>query len=565
MKDPTRAQDPAFIRRVLTDTGAFARDVLGYNYDEIAGGDKVNIGTGGIRPDGKTQEIIELIDNPTLRYKLVMSPRDSRKSTKAQAFCLRRIQLNPNIRIFYIGRTDDIVRGKSIAIRKQILRPEIEELWGPQQGDKWEEMEWTVAGRTNLGLQNATFTAFSQDSLPTGGRCDLMILDDFIDHTNVTTAEQNKKSKDRWRLLVPFLASGCEVVVFCTLWADNDLNSDLRSNRLFAPPTGGQVVCGAGVRVVKDGKGGYDLELAEGGLTFPHMTLEYLREKLHAMALEGDVRQFICQYLNETSSIGDSGFSRQNFQPLAWQADMEKLSGYLLTDAAVGKSDASCFSVLAYVGLDEADNIYLLDLAIGHWQTTEFCDQFFDMLEHWAPKVNHCGEAWENVALTTAYKDAIEHDSRARKTRLHTIEMARPAQSHKPDRIKRLVHPMRNRKFWVVDTCGRSFIDSTGEKVLWDPVGFWDPHKKVFLPGGELVDEFIKDSAKKDIPDTLAMILEWSKDKHKPKRLCTYKHWRPKVRPASLTEERQAEYHRQHYSAGSNDDWWDRTLREQGI
>jgi len=562
---PIRPDDKEHIARALGDTGVFARDLLGYNYDEVAGGQRINVGTGGIRDSGKTREIIQLLDDAGIRYKLVMVPRDCRKSTMAQALCLRRISENPNIRIFYVGRTDDIVRGKSLAIRAQLLRPEIETLFGPQQGDKWEEMEWTVAGRNMPGLMNATFTAFSQDSLPTGGRCDLLILDDFIDHTNVATPEQNKKSKERWKLLVPFISSGSEVIIFCTLWADDDLNSELRANRLFQPPTGGQVVCGAGVRVVHDGLGGLDLEITEGGLTFPHLTLEYLREKLHLMALAGDYRQFVRQYLNETASLGGTGFYRQDFQPLKWENDMESLSGYLLTDTAIGKSDDSCFSVLAYVGLDQADHIYLLDLEIGHWDPTMFRNKFFDMLEAWKGKVNHCGECWEKVQLATAYRDAIEQDSRARKLKLHTIEMPRPAKSHKMDRIKRLQHPMRNKKFWVVDTISKTFIDSAGERVLWNPTGFYDAQSQKFLPSGELVDEIIRESSKKDIPDTLAMILEWTNDRRGAKRYCTYKAMRQKAPAVSLTQQRRDDYHRREYGPPESGDWFEKTLRDLGI
>lgn len=548
---------------MLRDTGYLARNLLGYNYDEIQGGKRINIGTGGIREYGKTQEIIELLDDTKRRYKLVMVPRDGRKSTMAQALCVRRILHNPDIRIFYCGRTDDIVRNKSIAIRNQMLRPEVAELFGQQQGPKWEETEWTVAGRRNQGLQNATFTAFSQDSIPTGGRCDLLVLDDFIDHTNVATPEQNRKSKERWQLLVPFISNGAEAVVMCTLWADDDLNSSLRANKLFAPPTGGQIVCGAGVKVVKTESGGLDLEIAEGGLTFPHLTLEYLREKLHAMTMDGDPRHFIRQYLNETPNIGGSGFQRQDFRSIAWDDDMRALSGYMLTDTAIGKKDSSCYSVIAYVGIDQADNIYLLDLRVGQWEPTEFRDTFFDVLDEWKHKVNHCGECWENVALATAYRDTIEHDSRARRLKLHTIEMPRPPQSHKADRIKRLYTPMREHRFFVVDTCSRSFSDMGGEKELWNPIGFWDATREVFAPSGELVDEFIRDSSRKDIPDTIAMILEWDKNRRGARRYCTYRPWRPPERNTSLTDERAARYHLETYGSDAGQDWWDRTLRSQ--
>lgn len=563
MKDPEPTKDPAFIRGILSDTGKLARDLLGYNYDEVAGGRRINVGTGGIVAYGMTQKVIDLIDDDKKLFKLVLTPRDSRKSTKAQAFSIRRILQNPNIRIFYVGRTDDIVRNKSIAIRRQITRPEVEAIFGPQQGDKWDEMEWTVAGRTNRGLQNATFTAFSQDSIPTGGRCDLLILDDFIDHTNVTTPEQNKKSKEKWALLQPFIASGCEVLVLGTHWADDDLYSSLQANPLFAPPVGDQIICGAGVRVKRNAKGGLELELAEGGLTFPHLTLDFLRKKLHAMSLDGDERHFIRQYLNESPDIDGIGFRRQDFQTVKWGKDMEQLSGYLLTDTAIGKKDSSCYNVLAYIGLDQNEHFYLLDLRIGHWEPSEFKDEFFDMLELWQPKVNHCGEAWEEVALATAYRDAIEHDSRARRTKLHVIEMPRPSSSHKADRIKRLQPVMRGRRFFVVDTLPRTFMDNGHEKVLWDPVGFYDATREQFAPGGEMVEEFVKESAKKDIPDTLAMVLEWSKKTQR--RYCNYKSWRPRKPTPSLTEQRAADYHAQTYGQAQSGDWWEKTLRDTGF
>lgn len=559
-------KDPAFIRSILTDTGEMAREVLGFNYDED-GGHRINVGTGGIRNYGKTQEIIQLLDDEKLRYKMVMVPRDGRKSTIAAAYAVRRICKNKNIRIFYVGRTDDIVRPKSVAIRSMMLTPLIEKTFGAQQGPKWEEMEWTVGTRTDHSLKNATFTAFSQDSLITGGRCDLLILDDFIDHTNVTTPEQNKKSKERWKLLVPFIANASEVVVLCTLWADDDLNSDLIRSPLFQPPSGGSIVCGAGVRVIQDGKGGYDVEEAEGGLTFPHLSLPYLREKLRAMSIDGDPRQFIYQYLNEVPAIGGSGFQRSHFRHLQWGPDMEQLSGYLLTDTAIGKGDDACFSVLAYMGLDAEDNLYLLDMDIGiGWEPSEFGDRFFEMLETWQGRVNHVGECWEKIALATAYRDAIENDSRARKTKIRTIELPRPPQSHKKDRIKRLQPPMRNKKFFVVDTIPGVFNGPAGEQCLWNPIGFFDPQKKVWLPSGELVEQFIKESSKKDIPDTLAMILEYEKTRHGHKRACVYKPWRPKSRALSLTEQRADAYHQQRYGPQqSNSDWWDKTLHDHGI
>lgn len=549
-------------KRCLSDTGYLARELLGYNYDEDGAGHRINIGKGGIQSTGKMGEILSLLDDDSIKYKYIKAPRGSRKSTVAQAFVLRHILRNPDIRVIYVARTDLMSREKASAIRAQLERPEITELFGEQKGTPWEETRFTVKGRENVGLQNATLRSFSQESMPTGGRANLIVVDDFIDDTNVTTPEQNNKSKDKWAVLMPFLAPGGILVAFCTTWADDDLNSDLEQGDLFVPPMGGQIVCGAGVHIVeRDGK--YDIEEDPEGLTFPHLTMDHLREKFRGMLRKGDAKKFCQQYLNQ-NSVGSAGdFQRQYFRYLAWGLDMERLSGYLVTDTAYGMDRTACYSVVGYLGLDPADNIYLLDLRVGHWDEGEFTDKFFEVLELWKNRVNHCGECWENVALATSYRGHIEEDSRSRKTKLRTIEMKRPSTSQKEGRIRRFLPKMQKLQFFVVDTIPKDFQDLDGKRELWNPIGHYDALTKRWLPSGELVDEFVKASAKKDIPDALAMVLEYEKSgRHNWKRMCQYKEWKPRERGRSLTEERRDEYHREHYAeAPTADDWWDRTFR----
>lgn len=554
-----------FITRILGDTGELCRDLLGYNYDEDEGGQHVNVGKGGIVPYGKTQECIELLDDRALHFKLIKLPREARKSTMAQGFCIRQILLNPNVRIAYIGRTDAVIRQKSIAVRAQLEREEIRALFGEMKGDKWEEAEWTVATRTNVGLQNATFTAFSMDSLPVGGRFDFVILDDFIDDTNVTTPEQNKKSKDKFGVIQPFVARGGYLIVIGTTWADDDLYADLEASPLFAPPLGGQLICGAGVKVAMTQEGRLTLEEDEGGLTFPHLTLPYLTQKLLGMSQKGQYDSFVRQYLNEATSRNSSYFYRHYFRELGWGQDMEMLSGFLLTDTAISKKDEACFSVVAYAGLDAFDTFYLLDLRIGRWSGSEFTDQFFEVLEKWQQRVNHVGECWEEVQLALAYQENMESESRRRKTKLNPITMSRGSQNHKKDRILRMEPPMRNNRFFVVDTVPRIFTDMDGDRELWNPHGFYNARTKRTEPSGELVDEFLKSTARKDIPDTLAMLLEYKKTKHGPKRYCQYRPYRPRQRQTmALTEQRKADYHRQEYQS-QDGDWWERTLNEHGF
>lgn len=557
-----------FAKNALSDTAFLAREVLGYNYDEDAEGRKIRVGKGGMLAVGKTKELVDILDDDSIKRKYFKLPRGSRKSTWAQCFCVRMLLRYPDTRIFYVARTDAMSREKALAIRSQLENPNVVKYFGNQRGTKWGETEFTVASRENSGLQNASFQSFSQDSIPTGGRANIVIADDFIDASNCTNPEQIKKSKRKWAELMPLVAPGGFLIVFCTTWDDDDLNSALEASRLFVPPLGAQLICGAGVHITwKDNVP--DIEPDEGGVTFPHLTIEHLREKFHAMTLQGNIKQFCQQYLNINTGSASDGFKREYFKYLRWDESMAGLSGYLVTDTASSMEPGSCYSVVGYVGLDKADNIYILDMRVGHWNEGEFTDHFFEVLEEWQPRVNHCGECWEAVALATSYRGHIENDSRARRTKLRTIEMKRPSTSVKNGRILRFLPRMQRGEFYVVDTVPKMFADINGERTLFDPTGHWDGTASAWKPGGELVDEFIRETAKKDIPDALAMILEYAKLRGgRHKRLCTYKPGRAVPDQTSLTGGRPVVYDSAEplrgafgpvYEPGSSE-WWERTI-----
>jgi hypothetical protein len=149
--------------------------------------------------------------------------------------------------------------------------------------------------------------------------------------------------------------------------------------------------------------------------------------------------------------------------------------------------------------------------------------------------------------------------------------MPRTAKNKKADRIKRLEPAMRHGKFFVVSTMPRTYVDVDGERELWCPDGMTDPLLKRRVATGELVDEFVKGSAKRDIPDAIAMLLEY--EQTRPgiyKRMCQYKPYVPKARPGQgkpLTREPYQDYARAEdpLQDGTSSDWWDRKLGELGF
>lgn len=555
-----------FRQRVLSDTGFCARNLLGWDYDEDADHQKMNVGTGGVRAYGSHQDIVECLDDRTTRYKFIQAPRGSYKSTILQAYIVRQILLNPDVRIMYASATNALVEDKADAIRRSLESENVVRWFGPQKGAPWESTRFTVIGRQQATLQSPTFSGFSMESMPPGGRANIVICDDLINQDWCATPAMVEKSKKQWAMIQPFVAKGGILIVVGTRYGADDLYNDLEVMPMFQAPMGRSIILGAGVTVQKDEKTGtLRLAEAEGGLTFPHMTMDFLNEKFAGMVRGGKYFEFSCQYLNIVPTSTGSIFQRWMFQPIDFKQDMQHLSCYLLTDTAVSKRDEGCYSVLAYVGLDAADNIYVLDVRMGHWDQKTFCDQFFDVLEHWTPLVNHCGEGWEDIALAASFEFSIREYARQKRIRLNTIRTKRLAADSKTMRIQRLHAPMHDRKFYVVNTVPRMFDDLDGKRVLWDREGFLDARTKIKQPDGELVHEFVKfrsSGVKNDLADTIAMILEYEKVSGKLKRYFSYKPSRRPTVNTSLTQTRRADYHAANYSTTAETDWWTKTMRD---
>lgn len=556
-----------FRRRCIEDSGFVCRELLGWNYDEAwtpQGPAKVNVGTGGVRDNGNYQKIIKLLDRTDIQHKHIRAPRNSYKSTMAQGFCVRQILLNPDVRILYGMKTDAKAAEKGEAIRDALELPGVTQLFGPQEQEgKWEKTNFTVRGRRQANLQEPTFSMFSLESLPTGGHYDYIVVDDLIDQENCKTDEAIENSKKIARLLQPLMSVAGQLIFIGTIYADQDMYYWLEQNPLFYPPWGETLILDAGVKIINDPQKGLDLEVEDTGLTFPHLNLEYLRKKFFGM-IGSDGKsyfEFSCQYLNRVPVGTSSPFLRSHFQPLRWATDMKMLSGFLLTDTATSLEDEGCYSVQIYAGLDDRDNAYILDCRVGHWRPPQFVENFFELLEKWQDKVNHVGEVWEEIALVEVFDYAIRADSRARKTKLNSIKIPRSGKSvdSKRRRILKLEHIFKNRQVYVVDTMPRTFIDVDGEKILWDPQGWRDPRTNSVLPGGELVEEFVRygPHPKQDIADALAMLYE--ADKKTAHRYCRYRTYTPPQKRLTPLHEVNTPREPRAVETGS---WWERVDRD---
>lgn len=513
-------------RRIFTDTGFVCRNICGFDYDEDHL-TKEKVRPGGVRDTGAHRQIVDMIDDPKTRYKLILTPRLSYKSSILQGYVIRRILRDPNVRILYIMKDAEKAAKKAFAIRSVLESEKVTKLFGEQRGPVWQAEKFTVAGRTFTNLQEPTFSTATLNAPPTGGHYDVIAVDDLIDHTNYQTADAMEKARMMRNMLAPLCTPGTVTIYAGTRYHHEDIYSDLQNNPNYHPPFGQIIDLGAGVDVVQRDHGLHVVESADG-LTFPHLTVPMLQHLLNDMKTGSDYYLFSCQFLNVVPTSINSPFRRERFRYTRWQEKFGGYTGYLLTDTATSLKQDGCHSVLAYCLLDQDDNLYLLSLQIGHWRPDEFVRRFFDLLDKWQHRVNHAGEVWEETAFTAVFQDVLRVDERVQRIKTNKILLPRLTEDSKHRRIMRLEQVFARDQFHVVDTIDRTYEELDGKRLLYDPEAF--RRGQFPLPDGELVRQFVEyrpsdKKAKKDICDTLAMLYEPDR-KSGGRRFCRYRSWR---------------------------------------
>lgn len=173
---------------------------------------------------------------------LVLAPRAHGKTSAiARVLVLHRILCNRNIRILLLSRTTQGAND-SLSVVKADLETN-EKILGDWQVDaeggtirskgSWGQTQVTV--RRVKNLRDPTLRARGWGSALTGGRYDLIILDDIEDDESVINAAQRRKTLNRMRMTVaPLLDTGGRIVVIGTKKHADDLYTHLAEDPTYA-------------------------------------------------------------------------------------------------------------------------------------------------------------------------------------------------------------------------------------------------------------------------------------------------------------------------------------------
>lgn len=268
-------------------------------------------------------------------------------------YALKRLCENFQLRIGIISETDALATAFMREIKRTLERNsaliDLCGVFDPGNADKWNEHEMTIA-QAKHGKDVSIF-ALGMNGQVTGRRADLLIFDDIESSATVNTSELRTKTRERLaKEIIPMLEPDGEIVAVGTRKHHDDVYKDwinspeewLYINNALTPfETDGE-------SVIWPDRWPYEALMSQKA------TLDHL-----------DLLAWSSEYLNNPIPS-----STQMFDPVSWPTYSQLPNGVTILqawDLAISSREQADYTVCATIGIDHSNNIYLIDVARGHW------------------------------------------------------------------------------------------------------------------------------------------------------------------------------------------------------
>ena len=288
-----------------------------------------------------------IITQPNYNQVLIELPRSTFKSTLFTiSACVWLVIRNPEIKIGLGSWKHDIAKGFLNEIKTHFeqndrlkkLYPEIFYDDPKKESPKWTD-EMIRVLRRGVSKEN-TIETFGIEKQPTSRHYDIIILDDVVNETNVTSSEIIQKVKDKFALLTSLLVEPKNpIYVIGTRYHYNDLYSDLEDDEDWVTYKRPAIIDGAALFPER-----LDLD-----------TLEKVKSKQGTYI-------FSCQYLLTPMSDKDRTLNPELLVKYKQDDLPDTLHYYGGMDIAFTQAKKGDRTAIAVIGYDPiSTNIYIID------------------------------------------------------------------------------------------------------------------------------------------------------------------------------------------------------------
>lgn len=313
---------------------------------------------------------------------LVLLPRDHQKSSMVAYRVAWWITKYPEITVLYVSATADLAEKQLKAI-KDILTSDIYRFYWPEMVNENENMRerWSVdeisvdhPKRKAEGVRDATIKACGLTANMTGLHCNVAVLDDVVVPSNAYTEIGRDQVRSTYSQLSSIQTTGSKEWVVGTRYHPADLYKDLMemTEILYDEEKDEEqelLVYEVFEREVEtNGEFLWPKQRRKDGKTFGFDDRELARKKAKYL----DITQFYAQYYNNPNAIETQYLSKDNFQWFdrdkldnvsgVWYLNENILNVYAAIDFAFTVSNTADYTALVTIGVDENNNIYVLDI-----------------------------------------------------------------------------------------------------------------------------------------------------------------------------------------------------------
>ena len=368
------------------------------------------------------------------QYKLCMLPRGHLKTSIASvAETIQDIIKNPNIRILLSSSSWNNARTFLTSIIEVLESKKFCELFGDMRGNKWNQDEILVKGRTKV-LKESTVTTTGMERTITSQHYDKIKFDDLVSRENIGTKEMREKTKVYYRDCLDLLEPGVsQVLVLGTMWDYDDLYSYIR----------------------KDLKGYFKIMVRaveeNGIIIYPMKFNQGRRDELKK---QKGTYSFYCQYYNKAVDDDNADFKHSWIQ---YYGDMDlydrdanqKITKKPLTvnmtlDPALSEKSEDDPSGFVVWGIDILGKIYYLHCEKGMLNPTQLISRIIKLHMRWKPNKF----AVESVGFQKVLKFNLNAEFQRLGYRFPVILLS-PGKVDKDTRIRGLIPFFENKDVFI--------------------------------------------------------------------------------------------------------------------
>ena len=219
-------------------------------------------------------------------------------------------------------------------------------------------------------------------------RPNLIIIDDLENDENVATREQRMKLK-RWinGALIPCMSNtgklrAAGTIIHSDSWLASTMPDESSSMTIHTPLKVHSKLLSKGWYSAKyrghPAIGDYSLTLWPD-----HRPPEFFKEEYERAAADGMTDVYSAEHLNQPIDETFAYFRKNDFKDLP--PELPPLNYYGAFDFAISKADRADFTVGGVVGIDEAGNLYLVNVVRGRFDPDESVAEVFRMEREYHP------------------------------------------------------------------------------------------------------------------------------------------------------------------------------------